>query len=228
MKKSQNKTSFTLIEMVVAMAVMLMVAMILGSAGKIFYDGYRRSMRASARLKEYMAIDRIWDGAVRNAVPFEWKDDENESRFVFEGEPDELLFTALRRADGNTPGALVFIRIKLEDEELVAYYSFYPRPPWDDELNENPDNFSREVLATGVAAIDFQYAEEGEEEIEWSDVWEEEEHEAIPLAIRMNVEWRDGRRESWLRRTAGSSRHGTFGYRRLPVFENSSGATSGR
>ena len=214
--------SFTLVEMVVAMAVMLMVAMIIGSAGKIFHDGYNRAVRATDRLREYTAIDRIWDGAVRNAVPFKWTDDEGESRFVFEGEPYTLMFTALRRADGDTPGALIFIRLRLEEEELVAYYSYYPRPPWDDEYDENPEFFTREVIASNIAAVTFQYAEVGEteeEEIEWFDEWDEDEHAAIPLAIRMTVEWKDGRKEYWLRRTAGNSLHGTFG-KRLPPSES--------
>ena len=216
------KHPFTLVEMVAAMAVMMMVAMIVGSAGKLFYDGYRSAQRATSRLKEYMAIDRLWDGAVRNAVPFKWTDEENVSRFVFEGKTDTVMFTALRRADGDAPGALVFIRIKLEEDELVAYYSFYPRPPWDDEFNDNPEFFTREVIAANVAEVTFQYAEVGETdeaEIEWFDDWDEDEHAAIPLAIRMTVEWKDGRKEYWLRRTAGSSLHTTFG-KRLPPSES--------
>lgn len=218
----QNKHPFTLIEMVVAMAVMLMVAMIIGTAGKIFYDDYRRAVRTTSRLGEYMAIDRIWDGAVRNAVPFKWTDEEGVSRFVFEGKSDTLMFTALRRADGAAPGALVFIRLRLEDGELAAYYSFYPRPPWDDEYQEDdPEHFTREVLASGVAAVSFQYAEVGESEdaeIEWLDEWDEDEHAAIPLAIRMTLEWNDGRREYWLRRTCGTALHSTFGNRLGPEY----------
>ena len=213
---------FTLVEMVVAMAIMMMVAMIVGSAGKLFYDSYSGAQRAAARLKEYMAIDRLWDGAVRNAVPFKWKDEEGVSRFVFSGENDTLMFTSLRRADGDAPGALVFIRLRLEEDELVAYYSYYPRPPWDDEYNENPEFFTREVIASNVAAVSFQYAETSESEeaeIEWFDEWDEDEHAAIPLAIRMTVEWKDGRKEYWLRRTAGNSLHSTFG-KRLPPSES--------
>ena len=216
MKKTIRRRSFSLIEVVVAMAVMLMVAMIIGSAGRMFYDGYDRAQRANSRLKEYMAVDRLWDGAVRNAVPFEWTDAEGTSRFVFEGENDTVMFTSLRRADGDAPGALIFIRLRLEDDELAAYYSYYPRPPWDDELSEDPEMFTREVIAANVANVSFQYAESGsgeDSEIEWFDVWDEEEHTAIPLAIRMTVEWKDGRKESWLRRTAGVSLHSSYGVR---------------
>lgn len=219
------KHSFTLVEMVVAMAVMMLVALIVGTAGKLFYDGYARSQRGAARLKEYMAIDRLWDGAVRNAVPFEWTDEDNKSRFVFEGKSDSVMFTTLRRADGDAPGALVFIRIGLEEDELVAYYSYYPRPPWDSAYGSDAtEKFTREVIAANVAGVSFQYAEVGETEdadIDWIDEWNEEEHAAIPLAIRMTVEWKDGRKEYWLRRTAGNSLHSTFGDR-LPPSESDS------
>ena len=217
--------SFTLVEMVVAMAIMMMVAMIVGTAGKLFYDGYNYAQRSTSRLKEYMAIDRLWDGAVRNAVPFKWTDEENVSRFVFEGKNDTVMFTSLRRADGDAPGALIFVRIKLEEDELVAYYSYYPRPPWNDEFNENPEFFTREVIAANVANVSFQYAEVGEDdetEIEWFDEWDEDEHAAIPLAIRMTVEWKDGRKEYWLRRTAGNSLHSSFGDRLPPSESNAS------
>ena len=216
---------FTLIEMVVAMAIMMLVAMIVGSAGKLFYDGYNGAQRATARLREYMAIDRLWDGAVRNAVPFKWTDEDGVSRFVFEGGNDTLMFTALRRADGDAPGALIFISLRLEEDELVAYYSHYPRPPWDEEYAENPEYVTREVIASNVASVSFQYAETDESdegEIEWFDEWDEDEHAAIPLAIRMTVEWKDGRREYWLRRTAGSSLHSTYGYRLPPSESNAS------
>ena len=223
--------SFTLVEVVVAMAIMMMIAMIIGTAGKLFYDSYSGVRKINDRLGEYMAIDRLWDGAVRNAVPFKWTDDEGTSRFVFEGESDSVLFTSLRRADGDAPGALIFIRIRLEEDELVAYYSYYPRPQWNEEYDENPEFFTREVIASNVASVNFQYAEIGETDeatIEWLDEWPEEEHAAIPLAIRMTVEWNDGRREYWLRRTAGSSLHTTFGKRLPPSQAASNQETTSR
>ena len=72
----------------------------------------------------------------------------------------------------------------------------------------------------------FQKAEpetEEEEDVEWLETWEEDEHEAIPLAIRMTVEWTDGRKEYWLRRTAGNAKETTFGYREVRTSESQRG-----
>jgi len=207
---------FTLIEVVVAMGIMMVVAALVGSASVMFYNTYARSQRHSLRLQEYMAIDRIWDNSVRNMIPFRWTDSEGTERFIFEGKTDEMLCSTLRRAYGNDPGALMFLRIKLEEGQLVAEYSFYPRPQWIDA--DEGYEMTREVLAEKVSAISFQYAEaasssDSEEELEWVEEWVEEEHAAIPLAVRLKVEWEDGTVEYWLRRVAGASGQSTFGLR---------------
>ena len=208
-----RRRRFTLIELVVAMAIMMLVAVIIGVSAATFYNGLRRAQRATAKLEEYIAIDRIWDNLVRNMVPFKWVDDDGESRFIFEGETEQIRFVALQRLYGDDPGALLFVKIFVEDENLVAEYSDYPRPQWDEE--DESREWKREVIARGVKLITFQYAEldEGEDEIRWEEYWDEDTHAAIPLAVRMTVEWLDGTTEYWLRRTAGAGRNTTLGLR---------------
>ena len=207
-----RKYNFTLVELVCAMLVMMVVALVIGTAGSSFYNGYRRSNEAVARLRERMAIDRIWDSTLTNMLPFKWKDDNNESRYVFEGKNDELLVTSLRRVYGNDHSALVFIRLKVEDEKLIAVYSDYPYLPWEEE--EPGAVTRREVIAENISHISFQYAEQTEaNEIEWFEEWEEEEHNNLPLAIRMTVEWKNGTKEYWLRRTCGVNYNSNFGNR---------------
>ena len=216
-----NKRNFTLIEMVVAMAVMVVVAMIIGTASATFYNAYQRSTRSISRLETCLAIDRIFDSLIRNAIPFKWMDDENSSRFVFEGNNDSLLFTALRRTYGKDSSAIIFVRLLVEDEQLIAEYSNSPILPWSEE---NDQGIEREIIAKNIAAITFEYAEFDEEEgIEWLEVWEEDEHEALPLAIRMTVEWTDGRKEYWLRRLAGIAKDSTFGQRQQSSTDSLSG-----
>jgi hypothetical protein len=207
-----RKYSFTLVELVCAMLVMMVVALVIGTAGSSFYNGYRRSNEAVARLKERMAIDRVWDSALVNMLPFKWKDENNESRYVFEGKSDELLLTTLRRVYGNDPSALTFIRFKVEDEKLLAVYSDYPFLPWEED--EPSAVTQTEVIAENVSHITFQYAEQGDDnEIEWLEEWIEEEHNNLPLAIRMTVEWKNGTKEYWLRRTCGVNYNSNFGNR---------------
>jgi len=197
--------------MAIAMGLLVVVALIVGTASATFYNGYRRSVKITERLKAYQAIDRVMDGNIRNLIPFKWHDeDTNESRYVFEGEPDTLHFTALRRTYGNDRGAFLFIRLKVEDDELVAEYSSYPRLPW---LEEGKQEYNREVLAKNVRSVRFLYFDMVDDEIETEETWDEDDHDNLPLAIQMTVEWADGTSEQWLRRTAGSSSNSTLGVR---------------
>ena len=217
---------FTLIEMVVAMAVMVVVAMIIGTASATFYNAYQRSGRSISRLETCIAIDRIFDTLVRNAIPFKWPDEDNTSRFIFEGNADSLLFTTLRRSYGQDPGGILFVRLLVEDEMLIAEYSSSPILPWSEDDDDR--GIEREVLARNIESVSFQYAETAEEDeggIEWLETWEEEDHEAIPLAIRMTVQWTDGRKEYWLRRTAGNAKESTFGYREVNTSSSQTGQT---
>ena len=219
MMKRTRRNPFTLVELICAMLVMMVVALVIGTAASSFYNGYRRSVTATEKLKERMAIDRIWDTTLTNMLPFKWKDENNESRYVFEGKSDELLVTTLRRVYGNDPSALLFVRLKVENDNLVAVYSDYPLLPWEED--EPSATTKQEIIAENVSHISFQYADRDEDgEIEWLEEWEEEEHTNLPLAIRMTVEWRNGTKEYWLRRTCGVNYNSTFG--------NRSAATSGQ
>ena len=211
-----RRNHFTLVELVVAMGIFLLVAAIIGTASAAFYNAYTRTTKATDKLRNFLAIDQIMDQCVRNAIPFKWEDEENDKdRFVFQGEKDSVLFTALRRSYSGDSGAFLFVRLRLIDTDLVAEYSPYPLLPWVlEEDDDNEELYTREILARNVKAVSFLYAErDSEGEVEFLDEWIEDDHDSIPLAIQLEIEWNDGHKERWLRRTAGSAANASFGNR---------------
>ena len=210
---------FTLVELVAAMAIMIFVALIIGTASAAFYNAWRRSVRVTDRLKVRQNIDRIMDTCVRNMIPFSWKNEDDEEQVVFMGSREEMFFTARRRAAEGDNSGYLFIRLKLnEKQQLVAEYHTLPRFPWQEE---GTYEMKREVLADNIMSVSFLYASLNDEEIIWDEDWEEYDPEAaqddqtdillIPLAVQMTVEWQDGTKEVWLRRTAAVSRYSRFG-----------------
>ncbi|MBE6405328.1 MAG: hypothetical protein E7040_04830 [Lentisphaerae bacterium] len=221
-----KKSPFTLIEVIVAMLILVVIGSLIGTASAIFYRAYARSTEHTERMKEYVAIDQVMDQCVRNAIPFQWEDeDQKKTRYVFQGETDSVIFSTLRRSYANDKGALLFVRLRLIDDELVAEYSSYPLLPWELEENDDPERYTREVLTKNVQAISFLYAErDSEGEIEFLDEWIEDDHNGIPLAIQIEIEWKNGQKERWLRRTAGSAANATYGNRQNQnTLEQSSG-----
>ena len=213
-----KRYNFTLIELVVSIAILIVIAGIVGVSGAAFYNGYERSQRVTNHLKMLMAIDNLMDTHIRNMIPFKWKDEEGNSRLLFDGEENRLFFTTLRRSYGDRPGALIFVRVFVEDEKLIAEYSPYPRMPWLEEDDESMP-MTREVLAENVLQVTFNYAEkstENDEAVDFLEEFREEENSVLPLAVLMKIEFVDGSKEQWLRRVAGVSKNSTFGYRPAP------------
>ena len=210
-----RRSNFTLIELVVAIAILIVIAGIVGVSGAAFYNGYERAQRVTNRLKMLMAVDNLMDTHIRNMIPFKWKDEEGNSRFTFDGEENRIFFTTLRRSYGDRPGALIFVRVYVEDEKLVADYSPYPRLPWLEEDDESMP-MTKEILAENVSQLTFKYAEkstDNDDAVEFLEEFREEDNTALPLAVLMKIEFTDGTTEQWLRRVAGVSKNSTFGYR---------------
>lgn len=217
-----KKNPFTVIELVVAIAILVMVATIIGMAGASFYQAYERSLRVTAKLKNFMAIDNLMDTHIRNMIPFKWKDEEGTSRLLFDGEENRIMFATLRRSYGDRPGALLFIRVFVEEEKLIAEYSPYPRFPWSEEGDESMP-VTREVIAENIQQVTFLYAEtstENSNAVDFLTEYREEENSVLPLAVLMKVEFTDGSTEQWLRRVAGVSRDSTFGIRESDTAED--------
>ena len=199
-------------ELVAAAGIMLSVAGIIAFASRSFFRALASAERVSAQLQIYLNIDQLMDGCFRNMIPFNWETtDVNDDTFqVFMGEEDMIHFTTLRRSYDDNSGNLFFVRVFVEDEQLIAEYSKFPRLPWyDDDDDVMP--YDREVLATNVDRISFMYAGAQDSMIKWLDVWDREEYDFIPLAVQMTVEWKDGTEERWLRRTAASGGNSVYG-----------------
>ena len=200
-------------ELVAAAGIMLSVAGIIAFASRSFFRALASAERVSAQLQVYLNIDQLMDGCFRNMIPFNWEttnDEVDDTYQVFDGLDNMIHFTTLRRSYDNNSGNLFFVRVYVEDDELIVEYSKFPRPPWlDDDDDERP--YDREVLATNVDRISFMYAGAEDSTIIWVDEWDRENYDFIPLAVQMTVEWKDGTKECWLRRTAASGGNSVYG-----------------
>jgi hypothetical protein len=212
-KKHRTRRSFfTLMELVAAAGIMMAIAGIIAFASRSFFRALASSERVSAQLQVYLNIDQVMDGCFRNMIPFTWETtDENDDTFqVFLGEVDYIHFTTLRRSYDDLGGNLFFVRVYVDEDELVAEYSKFPRLPWyedDDDLMP----YDREVLATNVERISFLYAGAQDDTVVWLEEWDRDNYDFIPLAVQMTVEWKDGTEECWLRRTAASGGNSVYG-----------------
>lgn len=210
MRRPSRNFPFTLLEILLAVSVLLVLTTL--SFGVFFSipRGYGEQRLLARRLEELAALDRIADFAVRNAVPFHWRDEHNVRRPVFFGGPRLTIF-AFRTRSGENSGGIRFLALGVRDGALIAQYRDEPILHWAKE--PLPETLREEVILTDVEEIEFLYAGWKEGKPEWHTEWDEKENPELPRAIGWKIRFTDGRTVSYLRRTAGNSYYTNWGKR---------------
>ncbi len=210
---------FTLLEIIIAAAVFLLIAVALFSYSSETGRSWSKIVVERNRFNELLVLDRALDTILCHAVPFVWTDREEELSpevpfIVATG--DVLRCAYLHRLNSPEEGAIRFVELSVRDNNLVAAYSDRPFLYWGDVAEREWTS----VLATDVSAVSFRYADWRSEASDvwsgrlfWREEWEtaESERTDLPLAVMVTVYWQDGRIESWLRRTMGNGYRERYG-----------------
>lgn len=207
--------SFTLLEMVISLGLLALLAGLAIMSATAITNSWSRLERRQQQFAELMRVDRTLDTMLTSIVPLSWHNADNDVLPFFRGRSDSIRFAYRHRVTDPDEGALRFVYLEAVDGELRAYYT--ARPVLDEDALFSDGRVS--VLADGVAGIAIQYAviRRGmavDEPPEWVDQWDAEEWpiqerqtQLRPLAVRLEVEWQDGRVETWLRRLPGNSQY---------------------
>jgi hypothetical protein len=205
----KKKSNFTLLEMVLAIAIFAMMMLTIGTGMFSIQQTWSKMSKKNKMINMYQILDRVFDTTFRNCIPFTWADDNFQQRSVFAGNNDECVLAYSHRITSTSGGGIRFLKLSLKNGNLIAAYSQFSILYW----NENKIGIQEEVLATGIKTISFLYASREDNEIVWLDDWDEENNQNIPLAIQVTVGWNDGTSEQWLRRTAGAGKFESYGKR---------------
>lgn len=225
MAERVKSNSFTLLEMIVAIAIFAVVMSIAGMSFVSVRKSWQSVYENGRELEALLKIDRVVDTCFRNVIPMHWRDNKtNKDRTVFMGQEDAVYMATRHRITGTDFSAIRFIKLYQEDDKLIAEYRKSPILYWD----ENALGLKKEVLASKIEKITFLYGDMSENDVvSWNGSWQEEKpRNFMPLAVQLKVEWKNGVTEQWLRRTSGSGQFETLGKRKKTIIE-SEGNTGG-
>ncbi len=185
MSLMSNRRGFTLVEVVLSLAI---VAMVVAAVFAVLRLAHRAEQKGSARTEANQRVlilsDRLtW--LIAGAYPLSLPDSEDESEsLLFEGESDSVAFvtTSLDTysdSPADRPG-LKYVRIVLAPEGLVVEERmFYMQ-------EAEPDVF---VLEPNATSLEIEYLEQDSEsgETEWVGNWDPETREYMPLAVNVRI-----------------------------------------
>lgn len=209
-----NKRHFTLLELSIAVGILAVVMAVAGMALQGAQQTWRKVSEQDGRLRQYQAIDRIAETAFRNAIPFNWQDRNNKEALCFDGKSDSVMLPYLHRIGNRELGAIRFLRLYVKDGGLYAEYRHTPVIPLE---SDHDDNFELELLADNVKAIKLCYADYDKEKLVWYDSWDNDRLKNLPVALQLEVEFADGAKQVWLRRTAGNGFYEQLRTRKAPL-----------
>ena len=204
------KRLFTLIEVMIAVSIMLIITITLFSYSRETTRTWGKLIGERNKFNELLTFDRTIHQIFTHAVPFYWKNSDAENVTFIIAESNRLRCAYLHSLNDAEEGALRFVELYIDDQNLVMKYTDRPFLEWEDVENRAHAT----VLLQGVSEIKFSYADwtdetddDWDQRLMWTDNWETETSERmdIPLAIMLHVVWIDGREECWLRRTMGNS-----------------------
>ncbi len=176
---------FTLLEMVLALVIFGMIAMIVYSA---FYFGHRAvtsGERAADDNQRMRLAEELMGRQVRSAVYYFAKYDEDDVAYFF-GQSDGMSFvTSAPQSRGGT--GLAVVNYRLVDGSLVVEErtSFTP-----DDLYAAPADapVERAVLLQGFSSFRLEYLPREEVDLGWSDKWDARDEDTLPAAVRVTIE----------------------------------------
>ena len=211
-----RKHAFTLMEIIIAISIFLIVALTLYSYSRETSNSWRRIIAERNRFSELLALDRSLNSVLDHMIPFTWPDQDGVKTPFLIARRDYLRCAYLHRLNDEVEGALRFAEFVLENDNLYLVYSDRAFLDWE----EVGDRKKTALLAEKIESVQFLYADWSDDDsldwgrrLLWLDEWENVESERmdVPLAVKLTINWQDGRTETWLRRSMGSSYRERFG-----------------
>ena len=205
---------FTLLEVVVAVAIFATVIMVASMGLLTVQQTWKKAHFHGRRLENLLKIDRVLDTGFRNIIPMCWEDEvAKKTRPVFTGESAKVTFATMHRITESNYRAIRYLSLFVENEALIAEYRASPILEWQKSIQD----LNREILATGIESVAFLYAEETSGgKIELKQDWKYQDvdrknHNEMPLGIQIEITWKDQTKRVWFRRTAGSGKYENLG-----------------
>jgi len=190
-------SGFTLIEVVLALAIFALMAAILYGAFSLSHSAVEKSEANSTRNQKQRAITELLGNYIRSTFPY--KESAQDQTVFFTGESDSVTFVSVySQAMGGRGMAKIHLSTEEDGDHQIAL-----------KVEEiAPVRISAEVGATGqshglllqadMREIRFAYLEPQAEDEKWEDRWDGAERRMLPRAVGISFLNANGEAVRWI------------------------------
>ncbi len=170
-----STSGFTLVEVIIAMLILSVVMMIIGSGFRLGIDAWERGDKETNEIQKYRVLYELMSRQIKSAYPYKMKIDEKKV-VIFKGESDAIMFVTVSN-DSYFRG-FKWIRYSYRDGALLYKEGMLP----DKKLLETISG-DDEVVESKIGKIKFSYlaSDAGEMKESW------DMGDSLPGAVMLKI-----------------------------------------
>ncbi|MBI5739482.1 MAG: prepilin-type N-terminal cleavage/methylation domain-containing protein [Nitrospirae bacterium] len=174
--KSREAGGFTLLELIIAITILTMITLIIGSGFRLGIQAWEKGEKATGEAQRLRVLSSLFSQQIASIYPYRMKlEDEDEPVVVFKGEPDSMVFVTTLA--NSSFGGFKWVKYIYRDGDLLYKEGLLPDKKLEEHIKKD-----EEIIDPGIGEVTFAYRDvEGD----WEDEWDYGKE--LPAAVRVEL-----------------------------------------
>jgi len=177
-KHSRRRGGFTLLELIIAITILSLITLIIGSGFRIGIRAWEKGDKETGEIQRLRVLSSMLSQQIRSAHPYKMKfEDRDEPAVLFTGESHSLMFVTT--LTDQSYGGFKWVKYLFREGNLLYKEGLLP-----DKKLEEKIKGGEEIMDTDVDEIGFAYlSDDGE----WKDSWDYGNN--LPRAVQVKISY---------------------------------------
>jgi general secretion pathway protein J len=171
----KNEKGFTLLELILAITILSMVTLIIGSGFRLGINAWERGEAEADETQKLRVLSGLMSQQLKSIYPYKMEIEEKEV-VVFKGEPNSIMFVTT--LTDSSQGGLKWVRYLYENGVLLYKEGILP----DKKLLEKISG-DEEIIDSNIREVKFAYFSPDTDE--WEESWDL--GRGLPKAVRVKI-----------------------------------------